>query len=89
MPHQTTPAKTTTSAKPAKNYLRYIGLASQMAGSLLLFAFLGQWLDKYFQLSRPYLTVVCCLFSIAGTFFILFRELTKDDKSAKRPNPLS
>jgi len=61
--------------KPVVNYMKYTGMAFQMGIIILIGTFIGQWLDTYFELERPYLTVVCALFSIFAALYIVLKDL--------------
>lgn len=53
--------------KPSKAYLKYSGMAFQMISIMLIFLFLGKYLDRQF-LTEPILTVV---FVILGVFLAI------------------
>lgn len=68
--------QTPSEKKQANFYLKYSGLAFQMIGTLVVLAFIGQWLDQYFNINRPYITTVCCLFGVFASMYILIKDLT-------------
>lgn len=64
----------------ANAYIRYSGLATQMIVSVLMGTWLGQWLDEYLAMSFPLFTVVLSLTFLSGSFYLLIRDLQKDNK---------
>lgn len=65
--------------KPLNIYVKYSGLAFQMAAMIIAFVFLGKMADKYFENEKPVLTAV---FSVAGVFFSLY-NLIRSVKSSQ------
>lgn len=65
--------------RPASHYLKYTGIVFQMGATIATGAFSGRWLDNYFDLPKPYLTIVLSLFAIFGGFYLIIKDLTKDD----------
>lgn len=61
------------------SYLRYTGLGFTMIGIILIFTFLGWWLDARISWKYPILTVVLSLLGITGAMVYLFKE------TARRP----
>ncbi len=59
--------------------MRYAGLGVQMAASLLLFVWIGQWADRQLG-TGGLLTVVAAFLGFGGTMWWLIRSLrSKDD----------
>jgi ATP synthase protein I len=59
--------------------MRYAGLGVQMAASLLLFVWIGQWADRQFG-TGGLLTVLAAFLGFGGTMWWLIRSLrSKDD----------
>ena len=59
--------------------MRYAGLGVQMAVSLLVFVWIGQWADRRFE-TGGLLTVLSAFIGFGGTMYWLIRSLrTKDD----------
>ncbi|NND34544.1 MAG: AtpZ/AtpI family protein [Saprospiraceae bacterium] len=56
--------------KAAKGYLKYSGMAFQMAAYIIVGLFVGKQLDKYFETSRP-------LFAAGGAVLFLVAYLIK------------
>jgi len=58
--------------KPSKAWLKYSGMAFQMIAIMLIFLFLGKFLDRQF-LTEPVLTAIALIVSvfIAIAFFMI------------------
>lgn len=54
------------------HFFKYAGMAFQMGAIILLSVFLGQYLDRIFNLSFPLFTLIFVLF---GTFASLYLSL--------------
>lgn len=63
--------------KPVNSYLKYSGIAFQMAGVLLAGIFGGRWLDEYFGNETPYITIFLLLFLFVGFLYKLYIDLGK------------
>lgn len=57
----------------------YAGLGIQLAGSLLLFVLVGQWLDRRLG-GTGWVTIALALVGFGATFYSLVRKLTKDQQ---------
>jgi ATP synthase protein I len=53
----------------------YSGVAFQFAISLLLFVYVGQWLDKKLH-TAPWLLIVGVFFGAGLSFFAMYRKLS-------------
>lgn len=58
-----------------RDYAQYSGMAIQMGLIILIGTLIGKKLDAYFQLERPYLTVVFALFSIFAALYLVLKDL--------------
>ncbi len=58
--------------------MRYAGLGVQMAVSLLLFVWIGQWADRRFG-TGGLLTVLAAFIGFGGTMYWLIRSLRRKD----------
>ncbi len=58
--------------------MRYAGLGVQMAVSLLLFVWIGQWADRRFG-TGGLLTVLAAFLGFGGTMYWLIRSLRRKD----------
>ena len=61
---------------------RYLGLGVQLAASILLFVFVGQWLDARLG-TGGLLTILGAFLALGGTLWSLFRALKQDEKNSK------
>lgn len=64
-----------------KNYLKYSGLALQMGAAIAVMAYLGVYLDKRFETTQPWFTIVACLVAIIGSIVKLIIDLKQDEDS--------
>ncbi len=60
-----------------KFYGKYMGLAMEMFGILLVAALIGQWLDKKFETSRPLITALLVVVALGGVLFKMIKDLGK------------
>jgi ATP synthase protein I len=58
--------------------MRYAGLGVQLAASILLFVWVGQWLDRKLG-TGGLITVVAAFLGFGGTMYWLIRSLTRKD----------
>lgn len=58
--------------------MRYAGLGVQLAASIGLFVWLGQWLDRKLG-TGGLVTVIAAFLGFGGTMFWLIRSLTRKD----------
>jgi hypothetical protein len=58
--------------------MRYIGLGVQLAASLLVFVWVGQWVDRKLG-TGGIATVVGAFLAFAGTMISLVRSLNRKD----------
>jgi F0F1-type ATP synthase assembly protein I len=56
-------------------YLKYSTFGLQMVATILIMAFLGQWLDHYFEIKKPILTLVLMLSGVAISVYNLIKNL--------------
>ena len=66
------------SQKPINEYVKYSGLAFQMAALILLGYWLGTKIDKWFDLSIPVFTIILILLFLSVSFYSLIKSLPKD-----------
>ena len=58
-------------------YLKYTGLAFQLAGVIGVFTYAGYWLDKKFMDGEPVFLIVFLLLGTFGAIYQLYRGLPK------------
>ena len=66
--------------KKTNNYLRFSSLGIQMGGIIAFFTWLGTFLDKKQANETPIWTIVLSLFGVAGSLFLVIKEVSKMDK---------
>jgi F0F1-type ATP synthase assembly protein I len=59
--------------------MRYAGLGLQLAVSLLVFVWIGQWADRKLG-TGGLLTILAALIGFGGTMFSIVRSLNRDNK---------
>jgi F0F1-type ATP synthase assembly protein I len=57
----------------------YMGLGLQFGGAIILFMFVGMWLDKKLG-TGPWLLVLGVFVGAAGGFYSIYRKLMEDQK---------
>ena len=63
-------------------YLKFSGIALQMAILIIIAAYGGRWIDDELNLNHPIFTIIFILLAIFGSLFQIIREvikLSKDD----------
>jgi ATP synthase protein I len=58
--------------------MKYAGLGVQLAASVLVFVFVGQWLDRKLG-TGGLATVIAAFLGFGGTMYWLIRSLTRKD----------
>lgn len=58
-------------------FLRYTGMASQMAVTIVAGVFVGQWADGHFGLDKPYLTGLCAVLAVFVAMWLAIKDLIK------------
>ena len=58
--------------------MRYAGLGVQLAASILVFVFLGQWLDRMAGTGGLF-TILGAFLGFGGTMYALIRSLNRGD----------
>jgi ATP synthase protein I len=67
----------------------FAGIGIQFAASILIFVFLGVWLDRRLGTS-PWLVIICVFVGAAGGFFSMYRKMIasrrndSDDNTERR-----
>lgn len=73
------------SKKPSSSlnqYVRFSGVAVQMAVIIGVSAWGGRKLDEYLNLKKPYITIVCSLLGVALALYLIIREVIKIGKDS-------
>jgi len=58
-------------------YLKYSGLAFQLAAVVVIGLFVGRWIDAYFSLSKPIFSMILILVFFSLYMYRLYVDLTK------------
>jgi len=78
----------TSKKEPKKSdYLRYSSLGFQMAITIGLFAWLGNFLDEKYTTEKPYYSIACILFGIAVALYQVIKEVITMTKENDEPTP--
>jgi len=57
-----------------KNYLKYSGLAVQFVVTILLFVYVGRYLDGQMELEKPWFTLSGALIGVVGSMgYLIFK----------------
>ena len=67
-------------ANNKNSYIKYSGIAFQLAGLILMAYFIGNALDKKFQNTVPYFTLALIVFVFTGYIYKLYRELFPNER---------
>ena len=66
--------------RQVNQYLKYSGMALQLFVLVGVAAWIGQYLDKRLQTSRPYLTIILILLFTGVFFYRLVKDLNRKDE---------
>lgn len=68
----------------------YLGVGLQFALAIVLFVYLGQWLDRRYG-TAPWLLLACVFLGAGGSFYGIYRRLMADleRSEARRREPPS
>ncbi|MCB9283754.1 MAG: AtpZ/AtpI family protein [Lewinellaceae bacterium] len=67
----------------ADQYLKYSGMAFQLAATLAVGVFLGTRLDRYLHTNRPYFTALLALLFLFAGLYISLKDLIVKDTTKK------
>ena len=62
------------------SYLKYSGMAIQMAAIITLGVFGGKKLDQFFNLKQPVFTLVLSLFAVFVAIYVSTKDFLKNKK---------
>lgn len=60
-------------------FAKYGSMGAQIAIPLLIAVYLGGWLDEKAGLKTPYITLGLIFLSLAGSFYSIYIQVTKDE----------
>lgn len=63
--------------RPPKNFIRYSGMAMQMAAVILAGVFGGIKLDEYLELESPAFTITFSLLAVFVSMYLVIKDLSK------------
>jgi len=66
--------------KPYNSYLKYSGLAIQMAGTIYLGNLLGKYIDKVAESGSDVFTKVITLLAVFLSMFVIIRQVIKSQE---------
>ncbi|MFZ1749973.1 MAG: AtpZ/AtpI family protein [Saprospiraceae bacterium] len=64
--------------RKVNSYLKYSGLAFQLAAVVFIGIFAGKWLDKTLNMSKPIFTMSLVLILFSGYMYKLYIELNRN-----------
>ena len=79
MPNQS-PKKNKRKRKKSHDYLKYSGMAFEMAIIMALFTFGGSKLDGFFETEKNYFTILGALLGTGISLVYTLRDFIKNDK---------
>ena len=66
--------------KGSNKFLKYTSLAFQLGSSILLFTYLGLWLDDKYPSDQPWFTIFLSLGGVIIGLYLSLKPLIKDEK---------
>lgn len=81
----TDPERTRNVAAPAPSAGEVMGVGLQFAASILIFLFVGRWLDSRLG-TAPWLLMLGVFFGAAGGFFSIYRRLVIEPRERAKRN---
>jgi F0F1-type ATP synthase assembly protein I len=73
------PKKKLLDNKATKTYMKYSGMAFQIAAYVLVGIFVGRQLDKYFATAKPYFTALGAILFLVAFLIKLINDLKRGD----------
>lgn len=65
---------------PLHKYIQFTGMAFQMGVTIALFTFLGTWLDEKNPNEYSLFTVICSLFGVFASLYLVIKQVQKINK---------
>lgn len=66
--------------QPGNSYLKYAGMAFQMAGVMLVFLFVGKKIDQYYQLETSYFTMLGAVVGVLAALYLTLKDFIFNKK---------
>ncbi|HMO37919.1 MAG TPA: AtpZ/AtpI family protein [Saprospiraceae bacterium] len=64
--------------RQANVYMKYTGMAFQMAATIAIGIFAGKYLDRYFQTETPYFTILGAFIFAAAAMYLVIKDFLKN-----------
>lgn len=61
--------------KNENNYLKYSTLGLQMVAFVVVFTFIGRFLDQFFQFQFPVFTLILIMIGLFGALYYMIKKL--------------
>lgn len=61
--------------KPLNSYIKYTGIAFQMAATIAIFTLIGYWIDAHYEHDKPIVTLILMLIGTGISIFTLIKQL--------------
>lgn len=75
--HKSEEEEAKSNVSTARGFMKYSGLAFQLAILITIGVLAGKWLDTKFEMSKPIFTAVCSLFATIGGMYSAIKGLVK------------
>jgi F0F1-type ATP synthase assembly protein I len=74
--------------KSDSKFVQYSGLGVQLSGTILIFLFIGIWLDKHFETKFIFTLILTFVGFFGGfySFYLTIKNLTEKEKKNKEKN---
>ncbi|MFA5405688.1 MAG: AtpZ/AtpI family protein [Ignavibacteria bacterium] len=71
--------------KTDSKFIQYSGLGVQLSGTILVFLFIGIWLDKYFETKFIFTLIFTFIGFFGGfySFYLTIKNLSEEEKKRK------
>jgi len=63
--------------KKTNEALKYAGMATQMALAIFIGIWIGKKADAYFELTKPYFTLLGAMLMLGAIFYLIFKNLNQ------------
>jgi F0F1-type ATP synthase assembly protein I len=56
-------------------WMKLAGIGTEMAAAIFTFVFIGQFLDKHFKTTSPWITILMLFIGVAAAFYLVYKQL--------------
>lgn len=77
LPYATEAEQLEAQRKKMRNYAKYSGMGFQMAGTVLIGALLGRWIDNKMANETPYFTILLVVLFTAAAMYLAIKDFIK------------